>query len=301
MKKTNRIAIVFAILAAVLYAINIPISKLLLNYISPTLMAAYLYIGAGLGTGVLFFCTKKKKSVPNLDKKDFPYVVGMVVLDIIAPIVLMFGLANTTSASAALLNNFEIVATSIIALVIFKEWISFKMWIAIFFIILASFILSFDGFSFEDMGNFHFSWGSILVILATLFWGLENNCTKKIASKNTYQIVMIKGIFSGLGSFLIAIIIKDSFVNSIYIPFVLLLGFVAYGLSIMFYIKAQDKIGAARTSSYYAFAPFIGALFSFVFLHEKLGVNYFIALVVMLMGTSIVIYDTMSSKKKNHL
>lgn len=292
MKKETVIAIFFAIFAAALYAINIPISKILLNYISPTCMAAYLYIGAGLGMGVIFLCTKKKNDQKSLNRKDLPYIIGMIILDSIAPILLMFGLANTTSANASLLNNFEIVATSIIALIVFKEWISFRMWIAIFLIIISSCILS-----FEDVSSFHFSWGSILVILATISWGLENNCTKKLSSKNTYQIVMIKGIFSGSCSLLISIIMKDYFANIVYIPIVLLLGFVAYGLSIMFYIKAQYQIGASKTSSYYAFAPFIGAILSFIILHEKLKSNYFIALVVMLIGTIIVIYDTMLSVK----
>lgn len=52
------------------------------------------------------------------DKKDLPYTIAMVVLDIAAPIFLMFGIANTNSANVSLLNNFEIVATSTIALVI---------------------------------------------------------------------------------------------------------------------------------------------------------------------------------------
>lgn len=293
MKKTNILAIFFAVLAAILYATNIPASKVLLNYVSPTLMAAYLYIGAGLGIGIIFLCTKHKNNQKELDRKDLPYIIGMILLDIIAPILLMFGLVNTTSAHASLLNNFEIVATSIIALIIFKELISFKMWIGILLITISSIILSFDGLS-----SFNLSWGSLLVILATISWGLENNCTKKISSKNTYQIVMIKGIFSGLGSLIIALIMKEPFTNIKYIPIVLILGFIAYGLSIMFYIKAQYLIGAARTSSYYAFAPFIGALLSFIFLQEKLGLNYLIALVVMLIGTIVVIYDTLSSVKK---
>ena len=117
------LAIIFAVLAALLYAINIPFSKLLLNKISPTMLASYLYLGAGLGIGILFLLTKQKKHEQSekYTKKDLPYVIGMIVLDIIAPILLMFGLLDSSSSNASLLNNFEIVCTSIIALVIFKE------------------------------------------------------------------------------------------------------------------------------------------------------------------------------------
>lgn len=70
---------------------------------------------------------KDQKEKP-LTRKDLPYTIGMVVLDIAAPIFLMIGLTRTTAANASLLNNFEIVATSVIALCIFKEAISKRLW-----------------------------------------------------------------------------------------------------------------------------------------------------------------------------
>ena len=86
------LAIFFAILAAGLYAINIPLSKLLLNYVEPTMMASYLYLGAGLGIGIVFLITSKKAddTSEKITKKDMPYVVGMIVLDILAPILLIY-------------------------------------------------------------------------------------------------------------------------------------------------------------------------------------------------------------------
>lgn len=128
MKKLNLLAITFAILASLLYAINMPFSKLLLNKISPTMMAAYLYLGAGIGIGILYLIIKKKDNSEStkITKKDMPYVFGMIILDIFAPILLMFGLKDSASSNASLLNNFEIVCTSLIALFIFKEVISKK-------------------------------------------------------------------------------------------------------------------------------------------------------------------------------
>ena len=136
--------------------------------------------------------------------------------------------------------------------------------IAIALITLSSFFLS-----FEDISAFKFSWGAILVLLATLCWGLENNCTKNLSSKNTYHIVFLKGIFSGLGSLIVALCLGEQFVGVGYLALALLLGFVAYGLSIFFYIRAQGIIGAAKTSAYYAVAPFIGTFLSFVIFKEQ--------------------------------
>ena len=190
-------AVFFALLAALLYAINSPFSKLLLGHVSSTMMAAFLYLGAGIGLFTVGFVRKltghKEKEQP-LTRKELPYTLGMVVLDIAAPIFLMLGLKHTAAANASLLNNFEIVATSLIALMIFRETISKRLWMAIGLVTLSSLILS-----FEDMSSLSFSIGSVFVLLACVCWGFENNCTRMLSSKNPLEIVVIKGFGSGLG------------------------------------------------------------------------------------------------------
>ena len=283
-------AVILAFLAAVFYAINTPVSKFLLNNVTPTFMAAFLYLGAGVGVGIMYlFHIKKEEKAERLTKQDLPYTIGMIVLDIAAPIFLMIGIKMGTASNASLLGNFEIVVTTLMALLIFKEQVSGKLWIAIGFITLSSIVLSFEG-----SGSFQFSIGSLFVILATCCWGLENNCTRKISDKSTYEIVLLKGIFSGGGSFTIAMVLDEKIPEMIYIAIVMLLGFVAYGLSIFLYIRAQRNLGAAKTSAYYAVAPFIGSFLAFVVNGEKLAVEYFIGLALMLVGTVFVVYDTIT-------
>lgn len=278
----------FAFLAAVFYAINVPISKVLLQYVGPTTMAGLLYLGAGIGIGMMSLFNKKdREKAESLTKVDLPYIVGMIVLDIAAPIFLMLGISYGSSANASLLGNFEIVATTVIALILFKEAITKRLWLAIGLITLSSILLSFEG-----TDSFHFSYGSLLVIIATVCWGLENNCTRELSSKSTYQIVMLKGLCSGLGALVIALIKRESFPGIGYIAIALALGFVAYGLSIFMYVRAQNVLGAAKTSAYYAVNPLIGALLAFVFLSESLSLMYVIALIVMVVGSALVVVDT---------
>lgn len=99
-----------------------------------TLMAGFLYIGAGLGMGMIALIRKARKierTEEKITKADLPYTVAMIVLDIAAPIFLLLGLSYTTAANASLLNNFEIVATALIALMIFKEKISPRLLLGI--------------------------------------------------------------------------------------------------------------------------------------------------------------------------
>lgn len=290
MQKEKGIAIGYAVMAAVFYALNVPCSKWLLNEVPSTIMAGLLYLGAGVGIGVLFLLHRSKIHKNELlTKSDLPYVIAMVVLDCVAPILLMYGLLYTSSSAASLLNNFEIVATTIIASILFHEAVSKRMWLAVVLVTLASILLS-----VEDIGNLKFSYGSLFVLLATISWGFENNCTRSISSKNTYEIVTIKGLGSGSGALIVGLLIGEKIPEAHYVVLAMLLGFVAYGLSIYFYIKAQKNLGAAKTSAYYAIAPFIGTFQSFLFFDEELEITYYAGLVVMLAGTVVVTLDTLA-------
>ena len=207
MEQNTKKGIAFAVLAAALYAINAPFSKLLLEFVPPTLMAGFLYIGAGVGMMVIAFIKKVRKSEAKeqpLTKSELPYTIAMILLDIAAPIFLLLGLNATTAANVSLLNNFEIVATAIIALMVFKEHISARLWLGILFVTLSCGILS-----FEDVSSLRFSYGSLFVLLAAVCWGFENNCTRKISSRDPLQIVLLKGIFSGIGSVIIGLSIGE--------------------------------------------------------------------------------------------
>lgn len=279
-----------ALLAAAFYAINTPLSKILLVHVPPTFMAAFLYLGAGFGVGVMYlFHWKTEARAERLTKGDLPYTLGMIILDILAPIFLMFGIEYGNAANASLLGNFEIVATTLIALLVFHETVSKRLWIAIALISLSSMLLSVEG-----TDSFRFSYGSLFVLLAAVCWGLENNCTRSISEKSTYEIVVLKGLFSGGGSFLIALLLGEKIPGLRYVLAAMLLGSVAYGLSIFLYIRAQRSLGAAKTSAYYAVAPFVGSFLSFVLVGEPLTGAYVIALLIMAAGTWSVVLDTLA-------
>ena len=290
MDKVSRKGIFFAILAAVLYALNSPISKIILNYMQPTIMAGALYVGAGVGMGCIALirrACKIKTEEKKLERSDFPYTVAMILLDIAAPVCLLLGLNSTSASTASLLNNFEIVATAIIALIIFKEKISRRLWFAIILITLSCALLS-----FENIEGLEFSFGSLLILLACLLWGFENNCTRRLSEKDPMQIVIVKGICSGVGAIITGSIVGER-VNTIWAFFAaLLIGFVAYGLSIFFYVYAQRFLGAARTGAYYAFAPFIATLLSLVIFREVPHFTYYIAFFLMAVGAWIAAKDS---------
>ncbi|MCF7931203.1 MAG: DMT family transporter [Acholeplasmataceae bacterium] len=283
------IAILYAILAALFYGFSTPLSKILVSHMSPYLLSSLLYFGAGVGMLFVILIShlhKKQKIVNEFTQKDLKYIILMIILDIVAPILLMIGLSTTNASTASLLNNFEIVFTGIIAMIFFREVVGKRMWIAIGLIVLAGALLT-----FEDFTGFHVSIGALFVLGASLSWGLENNCTRMLSKRNSLHVVVIKGFGSGLGSLIIALALNQTSTLWYYVIFALLLGFFSYGLSLYFYISAQSHLGAARTSAYYAIAPFVGAGFAFVVLRDPLSIIFGIAFVVMIFGTYLAIKE----------
>ena len=278
-------AILLAITAAALYALSTPFSKLLMTQIPPSFMAGLLYLGAGLGMIPLCFVKNISSSISTrrITRQDLPYIFGMVSLDIAAPIFLMTALIKVSAANISLINNLEIATTSVIAFLIFKEKISVRLWIGILLISAAGIILSFEGSK-----SLSFSPYSLFAFLACLCWGFENNCTRKLSDCDTTKIVIIKGLGSGTGAILVALITGERIGFSSFIFLALLLGFSAYGLSVFTYIQAQRFLGAARTSSYYAVSPFIAALLSIAIYKEFPGVAFCIAFIIMAAGTFVI-------------
>lgn len=276
-----------AFLAACLYALSTPCSKVLLANVAPNMMAALLYLGAGVGMAALTAARAAVGRGPSaeapLERADAPYVAAMVLLDVAAPILLMAGLSHAAPENVALLNNFEIVATAVIALLAFQERVAARTWAGIAVITVSCALLSLEG-----EAALSFSSGSLLVLGACLCWGVENNCTSRLSQRDPAQVVIVKGLGSGAGALAVALVAGDALPAPPDALAALLLGFVAYGLSIFFYVYAQRGLGAARTSAYYAVNPFIGAVLSLVLFRTAPGPAFLLALALMALGAWLV-------------
>lgn len=282
----ERRSIALALLAAALYALSTPFSKVLLAEVGSSTMAALLYLGAGAGMGALLLVRRAlPASAPRDDglrAADAPYVLAMVLLDVAAPVLLMAGLATTSAASVSLLNNFEIVATAVIARVAFRERVDARTWAGIVSIAAACCLLAWDGSSLAP------SPGSLLVFAAATCWGVENNCTNRLSERDPVQVVVVKGWGSGAGALVVALLAGEALPPVADVAWALLLGFAAYGLSIACYVRAQRGLGAARTSAYYAVNPFVGAVLSFVLFRTSLAPGFVVALALMALGSWLV-------------
>jgi drug/metabolite transporter (DMT)-like permease len=273
-----------ALLAAIFFGLSAPLSKLLLGNINPLILAGLLYIGSGLGT--LLFRGIQKTILPGqqheagLSRLDWKWLAGAVVLGgIAAPIVLLFSLRSTPAAAASLLLNFEGVATTLLAFLLFKESIGSRVGWAVALILLASILLS-----WSPGGGWGFSLGALGIIAACICWGFDNNFTRQISAKDPFQIVTIKGLSSGSVSLLLGLFTGSSLPQLSFLLAGVMLGAISYGLSIVLFVYAMRGLGAARTSTFFGLAPFVGAGLSLILFRESLTWFFVLSLPFMAVG-----------------
>lgn len=284
--RSNLVFILQALLAALFFGASAPISKLLLEETPPVSMAAFLYLGSGMG--ITFTKLSQRLASGQLEagikRPDAGWLAGAIIAGgILAPILMMVSLQSTPAATASLLLNFEGVATTLIALFFFRESISRRAFAAIFTITLASILLSTDFRS-----GFGFSLSALGILLACSLWGLDNNFTRNISAKDPLTIVAWKGLAAGTFLLLLALSLGQQLPALSSILSILLLGFISYGLSTMLFIYSMRGLGASRTSALYGTAPLAGVILSILIFHDPITPGFLAATILMVAGALLL-------------
>ena len=284
-------AIAQALLAALLFGASAPLAKLLLGSIEPIVLAGFLYLGSGLGVLVVKILQRVSNAPLSADTRitrpDWKWLAGAVLSGgVAAPIVLLFSLRQTPASTASLLLNFESVATTFIATIVFKEVVSRRALWVVFSITIASILLSLD-----TSGQWGISLGALGILGACVLWGIDNNFTRNIAAKDPLMIVLVKGFGAGSFSLLLAFGLRNAMPSAPVILGALLLGSISYGMSIVLFIRAMRGLGAARTSALFGTSPLAGVILSFLLLRENPSALFLIALPLIVFAIVILMRE----------
>ena len=280
----------YGFLAAVLFGISAPLSKLLLDGVDPIVLAGLLYLGAGASLGLLLLLRRVLGLVDRearLEKRDLPWLLGAILAGGVAgPILLLLGLQRTPAATTSLLLNFEVVATGLVAFTLFRESVGRRAWWAIAAIALGGALLSFD-----SSGGWGFSLGALLVLAACVAWGFDNNFTGRISLKDPKRIVAIKGLAAGAFSLLLALALGRPLPTIGRALCALALGTVSYGASIALFVQSLRRVGAARTGALFGMAPFVGVALSLIMFRQLPQFTFFVALPLMVLAAVLLARD----------
>lgn len=256
----------FAVGSAVLFGASAPLSKLLIGSVDPWLLAGILYLGAGIGLGIVNV-GRSALRLPNseapLQRRDLPWLAAVLFFGgLLGPVLLMFGLSMTTASSGSLLLNLEGLATMLIAWVVFRENVDRRLVLGALAILAGALVLSWDGHGVSvDLGG-------LLIAGACLAWGIDNNLTRKLSSADPMQIAMIKGLVAGSANLALALAAGAVLPPAGVIFAAGAVGFLGIGVSLVMFMLGLRHLGSARTGAYFSLAPFIGAVIAFALLGE---------------------------------
>lgn len=280
----NRTAILYALASAALFGFSTPAAKQLLGSIDPVVLAGLLYCGAGIGISILRRLLPAIRNSASrevsLQRKDVPWLGGAIVAGGIAgPILLMAGLARTDATTASLYLTLEGAATALMAWFVFHENFDSRIALGMGLLVSGAAILAWSGT--PTLGG---TAGPLLIVGACIMWGLDNNLTRKVSLSDPLQIVEIKGLVAGPVILALGIWAGGSLPSLSSTLMGMSVGFVGYGLSLVLFVIALRHLGTARTSAYFATAPFLGALAAVFTLSEPVTFQLLAGGIVMAAG-----------------
>lgn len=289
LSRTHFTAYLQALAAALLFGLSAPLAKLLLGDVAPVPLAALLYLGCGLALAA--YAAVGRVSGLRIGREaritphDLPWIAGATLAGgVAAPIILLISLRFTPAATASLLLNFEAVATTLLAGLLWAEALGRRVWAAVAIITLASIVLSWGG-----AGLWGVSAGAVGILAACALWGLDNNLMRQVSGKDPVLLAAIKGLAAATISFGIAAVARQALPTAGPALLALLVGGLSYGLSMTLFITAMRHLGAARTSALYGTAPFTGALLSLLIFPGSASLTLLLAAPLMILGTVLLL------------
>lgn len=243
-----------AVLAALAFGVTTPLIQKLGHGIGPAPSAALLYAGAALASGNPFRSRAAGKEAYVRTEHIGRLVVTSIFGAVAAPMCLTWGLQHTDGAGASLLLNFEAVFTVMFAWMLFRESIGHRVALGLTAMVAGGVCLVLGGPHGPGFG-----WGAIAIVLATLGWALDSTLSRPLADLDPTEVVRWKGGFGAVFGIAISLALGSSLPGVWQSLGLILCGATGYGLSLRFYLLAQRRIGAARTGSIFALAPFVGA------------------------------------------
>jgi drug/metabolite transporter (DMT)-like permease len=267
-----------ALFAAALFGAGTPLAKSLMAGVGPWMLAGLLYLGSGLGLAVLR--AVRRAHAARLERGEWPWLFGAVLAGgVVGPVLLMFGLAGMPASGASLLLNAEGVFTALLAWFVFKENFDRRIALGMLAIVAGALVLSWPGDA--QFGNL---WPALAVLGACLSWGIDNNLTRKVSLADASWVAMVKGLAAGSVNLVIALALGASLPPAGMLAGSAVLGFFAYGISLMLFVVALRHLGTARTGAYFSVAPFFGALLAVVLLGEPVTPGLLLAGTLMAIG-----------------
>lgn len=283
-----------AIIGALLFGSVSTVAKPIVVSVNPLLLSCLVYFISGVTITPVV-----KGDKYSIRAKDyFLLIITSICGAAIAPTMFFFGLKLTTAINGSLLSNGEVIFSILLALTIFGEKLNRIGYIAMA-LVLGGVIIVTTNLQL-DSSLLKTNPGNLLIIGATIFWGLDNNICRILTHRiDITKIIQLKSLIGGV--ILLCLTISSGIslsITSAEIPYILLLGVVGFALSLYFFLQGLRKIGTTITLLLLSLSSVFGMFLAAILLHERITTFQIIAVVIMLCGIYLIYRNDMNDKSK---
>jgi drug/metabolite transporter (DMT)-like permease len=286
--------------SAFLFGVSTTVNKILLESMSPLMIASLTYIIAGIFLGTMNLLSKKASLVsrlklPNTKRTD-PTRRDVVLLllsalagGVLGPSLYLTGLNNTTAVSTALLGNTETLFTIVIAFIFLGERGRLKDYAGMALLIVGAVTLT-TNLDFQHLRTLGMFLGNVLVVLGAFCWAVDNILARVLTVRSSLlQLGSLKEIIGGglLFGFASLYGIRPN-LTAFSIVWLVILGVFSVGLSLLLFLFSLQQIGAMRTGVVFSMTSLFGAVTAFVVLRESISLVQVLAGCVMFIAIYIL-------------
>jgi drug/metabolite transporter (DMT)-like permease len=274
---------VLAALAALAFGLTTPFIQRFGTGLGPFTTAAWLYLGAILGAiGRPHRGTERREA--SLRLRHFPRLLAIAFFGAaLAPALFAWGLQRVSATYGSLLLNGEAVFTVGLAALLHHEHVGRRVALAVLLMFAGGAVTVAGASSTGSVGLL----GSLAVVAAVFSWALDNVLTRPFADLDPAAVVRVKALGGVLLTGALAFSCGEPRPGWTPIIGLLACGATGYGVSLRLYLLAQRRIGAGRTGSVFAVAPFVGAALALVLGDKPAGVTTAVAAVLFIAGLAL--------------
>jgi len=272
-----------ATLAALAFGVTTPFIQRFGAGLGPFATAALLYLGATLGTvGLPRRVTERREAAVHL--RHLPRLLAVAFFGAaLAPTLFAWGLQRVPATYGSLLLNGEAIFTVGLAALIYHEHVGRRVALAVLLMFAGGAVTVAGASSTGSVGLL----GALAVVAAVFSWALDNVLTRPFADLDPAAVVRVKALGGVVLTGSLAVLVGESRPGWTQLAGLLACGATGYGVSLRLYLLAQRRIGAGRTGSVFAVAPFVGALVAILLGDRSFGVVMAAAAVLFIAGVAL--------------
>jgi drug/metabolite transporter (DMT)-like permease len=274
------------LVASALFGSVFTVAKVPLQTVDPLALAAIIYVISGLSLIPFARFSFRLKS-----RRELKYMVAVTGFGALAaPMLLLYGLEQTSASDASILTNGEVLFTIILSSLFFGEKPKGRVGLAAVGIVIVGLFMATTNMQVSET-ILQFNAGNIMILASMLMWAIDNNFSRRLTTFSDIspaKIAMLKSLFGGL--IMLAVTAAAGKWGTLAglegNMWLIIIGLAVsgFGAALLFFLQGIKHIGTIKTMSVFSTTPIFGIAIAAMVLGESISIFQGVATSMIIAG-----------------